>query len=39
MTKKPLEEAVHNELEITEKGDITPSLLKKLEALLAKEKA
>lgn len=39
MTKKPLEEAVHNELEITEQGTITPSLLKKLEALLAKEKA
>lgn len=39
MRKKPLEEAVHNELEITERGSITPSLLKKLEALLAKEKA
>lgn len=38
MTKKPLEAAVHNELEITDQGTVTPSLLKKLEALLAKEK-
>jgi hypothetical protein len=39
MTKKPLDEAVHTELKITERGEITPSLLKKLEALLAKDKA